>query len=142
MLLSLALSFVSASHATIYGGNPQLFLSVDRPEHDLASVEVDLDKVRMHHCQGGYTDYEVDGAVDLVEGHVLAISAGDYCGITVYWASVMTLYGVNDAYVLEYDDATDALSIGSTIPPVSLAPFEVVLGTIYGGNPVLSAIIE
>ena len=142
-LLALALSAAPA-HAIVYGGNPDLSLKVDRPPHDIVEASVDLATVRVHTCGGGYTDYTIGDPVDLALGFSIPIANGDYCAVTVFWDSVMTIVGDNPDYdfVLEYSYASTGLQLQGTEQAVGLAPFTLVSGIIYGGNPALVVRIE
>ncbi|MCB9764635.1 MAG: hypothetical protein H6739_32975 [Alphaproteobacteria bacterium] len=123
-------------HAIIYAGNPHLDLTVQRAEDDLVEGSVDLDKVRLHACAGGTTDYTVEETIDPVDGYGLDIDAGDWCGVTLYWGGVMELDGDNGSpFSLEVDHASTYVPLATTINPVDLVPFDVVSGSISGSAP-------
>jgi hypothetical protein len=139
-LLALVLTFAHNADAAIYSGNPEIVFKVDRAAHDLTAAAVTVDKIRVNYCGGGYTDYSVGHDADLVAGWSIIVSGGDFCGIRAYWTSVISIE--SDTFGLEYDHAYTDVSVGSTIPPVALAPFTVIWGAIYGGNPELHLTIR
>ncbi|MFN7142749.1 MAG: hypothetical protein ACK4YP_03165 [Myxococcota bacterium] len=139
-ILALALALSSDAHAGIYGGNPGLRLHIDRSAHDLTSGDVMLDRIRVAYCGGGYTDYVVDGFVDLVVGYQRTISGGDICSVRAYWDSAMTIESAT--FTLEYDALYTDVAVTWAPQPASLTPFTVVNGSISGGGPVLLVTIE
>lgn len=143
-MLTLGLLALPSAHAVIYVGNPDLTITVDRPQHDLTGGSVVLDKVRTHGCLGGTTDYTVDEAIDPVDGWTLGISDGNYCGVTLYWTSAMTLEGVNSsgAFELSYTRSSTYVALATPIPPVGLSPIQVVSGSPGIGLPELQLIIQ
>ena len=136
LLLSLALP----AHALIYLGNPQLGFRVDRPADDYVDGSVVLDKIRVHHCAGGYTDVQVDETIDPVAVIRVAIPAGNHCSITWYWASDLDVDG--PAFTVRYAGATTTVTLAADIPPVALSPYSVVSGSMSGGGPWLLSVIE
>src|SRR5687768_8483613 len=104
ILALVALAAPALADAAILAGNPNLRLDVDRPQRDLEEGEVVLTSVYMHACAGGYTSYSVAQTIDPADNFTLAISAGDYCGVTFNWGSTMALWGHNTAgyYELSY----------------------------------------
>lgn len=139
-LLAFALVFSSDAHAVVYGGNPGLRLHIDRPAHDLTAGDVMLDRIRVNYCGGGYTDYAVDGYVDLAVGYARTIAGGDICSFRVYWDSAMTIE--SPTFTLEYDALYTDVTVTWAPQPASLTPFTVVNGSISGGGPVLLVTIE
>ncbi len=134
-ILAFTLAFSFSAQATVYGGNPPLELKVDRPAHDLSAASVTIEKLRVNYCGGGYTDYAVDSAEDLVAGYSRTITGGDLCGVRVYWSSPMTIE--SPTFLLEYDSSYTDVYITSGPQPASLTPFSVLEGSIYGGGPLL-----
>lgn len=126
-----------AAEALIYFGNPQLGFRVDRAQGDYVDGSVYLDKARVHHCGGDYTDYDVSQTVDPVAGHKLTIAGGDHCYVTWYWGGTMTIEGGSGsgAYTLEVYDATTTVTLAEDIDPVALEDWAVVSGTMSDGGP-------
>lgn len=143
-VLALALALLPSAHAVIYGGNPGLTIDAVRVPNDLTEGSVDLAKVRMHACAGGFTDVTVDDTIDPVASHTVAVPAGNWCGVTLYWDSSMILEGNSPAgpYTLAYDEPTTYFALATPIPLVYLTPYEVVTGVIYGGNPGIQLTIQ
>lgn len=140
-LLALALALTTDAHAGIYGGNPGITIKVVRPANDLLGADVTLEKVRVNYCGGGFTDYAVNGYVDLVVGYQRTITGGDICGIRSYWDSEMDIEG--SAFLLEYDSLYTDVSVTPTGPvPANLTPFTVIQGSIYGQGPQLVVTIR
>jgi hypothetical protein len=124
------------AEAVIFIGNPNLDFTVDRPAHDYIDSSVVLDKVRFHYCAGGSTDVQVDETLDLVAGSSVGFSAGDYCGLTFYWDSVLDIDG--PGYTVRYSQATTAVTLEDDTPdPVALTPYSVISGSMSGAGPSL-----
>jgi hypothetical protein len=142
-LAGLALHAAPAG-ATLYTGNPDLGFRVDRPQGDYTDGEVVLDKVRVHHCGGGSTDYDIDETVDPVEGYSLTISGGDHCGVTWFWDSDLDIDGSGSygTFTVRFSEASTGVTLDTEIDPVALTPYEVVSGTMSGGGPWLLTWIE
>lgn len=140
----LPLALLTPAHAVIYGGNPELTIWVERSPDDLIDGDVDLTNVKLSVCGGGTTTVSVGAAIDPVAGYTVAIPAGNYCGLTVTWGSVLELtgFGAGGAWVGEYDKPSTYFPLASPIAPVALTPFTVTSGVIYGGNPELHAVIQ
>ena len=139
ILLALALP---AAHAVIYGGNPNLTITVDHA--DLDTGYADLTSVRLTSCGGGVTTVSVNDTFDPAEGLTVAIPAGNYCAVTLTWGDVMELEGSSPAgsWTAEYDSATTFVPLATPISPVTLSPLDVTSGVIYGGNPNLRLFIQ
>lgn len=136
----LAALLSSPAEALIYLGNPSLGFRVDRPAHDYVEGTVELDKVRVHHCGGGSTDYPVGEVIDPVEGYALTISGGNHCGLTFYWDSVMDIDG--PTYTVRYEEATTNVTLAEEIDPVVLTPYDVISGSMSGYGPRLIVTID
>jgi hypothetical protein len=138
------LSTANEAHAVIYTGNPDLGFRVDRPADDYIDGTVDLAKVRVHHCAGGYTDYTVDDTIDPVQVNHVAIAAGNECGLTFYWDSNLDIdgYGSLGAFTVRYSEATTYVPLSTDIDPVALTPYTVVSGSMSGGSPWLMVSID
>lgn len=143
MLLSLSLLALDA-HAFVFLGNPDVGFRVDRPQGDYVDGSVILEKLRIHHCGGGYTDYTVDKVVDPVEGYDVTISGGDHCYATWFWDSDMEIDGdgVAGPYTVEYTGSTATVTLSNDIDWVALSPWSVVSGTMVGGGPKLLTWVE
>lgn len=130
-------AFASTAEAIIHGGNPHLDFFVTPPEGTLSGGDVDVDRIRVHNCGGGFTDYIVNETIDPVEGYGLDITGGNLCGVTVFWDSDMYLDGnnVSGDYTIRYDDDLTYVPLGNPTSAVPLAPFFVEDGIIHGGNP-------
>jgi hypothetical protein len=128
------------AHAFIYVGNPSLGFRVDRPQADYVDGAVHLDKIRVHHCGGGYTDVTVDQTLDPVALNHVAIPAGDHCSLTWYWGGDLDVDGAS--YTVRYAEATTTVVLDAEIPPKSLSPYSVVSGSMSGGGPWLLSAIE
>jgi hypothetical protein len=133
-------AFLSTAHAVVYVGSPTLGFRVDRAAGDYTGSSVVLDKVRVHHCAGGYTDVQVDETLDLVDGATVSIPSGDHCGLTWYWDSALDIDG--PTYTVRYAQATTGVTLDDEIPPVALTPYTVVSGTMSGGGPWLLSSID
>jgi len=130
---------VDASALT-YNGNPNLGIYVDRPAHDFTGGSVYLTGFRVFNCGGGYTDYLVGATIDPVDGYNVAISAGDYCSVNVYWGNTMVVHG--PSYTVDYDEPYTSVTLAAPIPPVALTPYEVVSGSMSGVGPKLFLTID
>ncbi len=134
-------SLLSTAHAFIYVGSPVLDIVVDRPAHDLTSGWTTVDKVRMHKCDGAYTDFEVDAALDPTDGFTVTITSGDWCGATVVWADdVLT---ASSSWGLRYEEPWTTVELDGYDPAsVPLTPYTVVTGTMSGLAPRLYVTVE
>lgn len=139
-LCALSFALSTDAGAVIYLGNPTLNVRVDRPLGDYVEGTVDFDKVRVHHCAGGYTDYTVAKTIDPVAGYDVDIDAGNHCGVTFFWDSVMDIDG--PAYTVRYSGSTTAVTLDTPIDPVALTPYTVISGSMSGGGPQLVVTID
>ena len=132
------------AHAAWYFGNPVVTFRADRPAGDYVDGSVLLDKLRVHHCGGGYTDYEVDETIDPVAVNQVGIGAGNHCALTFYWASDLDIdgFGGLGAFTVRYSEPTTTLVLDADIDPVALTPYSVVSGSMSSGSPWLLANIE
>jgi len=137
-----ALAAAVPASAFIFVGNPHLTLQVIEADIDEGSVF--LDKVRVHPCGGGHTDYSVQETIDPVEGYTLEIAGGDICDVTLFWGGVMTLEGEdsNGAFTLEVDDGPTGLNIDGTGSDSVSLPYDQTSGFIFVGNPHLHVDVE
>lgn len=126
--------------AVVYIGNPALGFRVDRPQDDYVQGVVVLDKVRVHHCGGGYTDVAVGETIDPVQLTFVGLPAGDHCSLTWYWGSALDVDG--PSYTVRYAEPTTTVDLDVEIPPKRLAPYSVVSGSMSGGGPWLLSAIE
>jgi hypothetical protein len=142
--MSLSLLLATSAHAFLYGGNPAVRVFVQRPAGDLVSGSVELQKVTVHPCAGGYTDYAVGEVIDPVEGYTVQIAGGDLCGLRFWWASDMELDGDGTlgAFSLLYGEAYTNISIDPDIVSVALTPYDLVSGSMTSGAPRLSVTID
>lgn len=133
-LLSL-LSNPASTLAIVHGGNPNLHIHVDQAAGYLTQGSVDLDKVRVESCGGGFTDYQVDQSIDPVAGFDLSISGGDLCGVELFWDSEMMLdgSGPQGAFSLSYDQTSTWIALPAQ--PQALTPWTPETGIVHGGNP-------
>lgn len=144
LVLPLALAAPPAE-AIIYGGNPHLTLTVNNQGGNFDAGVVRLDEVRMNKCIGGSNVYVVDEVIDPVDGYGLDIDAGNYCSVTLVWATDMTLHGYdnnNSGFGVDYDKDSTVLGLSGSSQSAALIPFEVVFGVIYGGNPHITVAID
>jgi hypothetical protein len=143
-LVAFLLSAVPHAHAVIYGGNPGLSLAVDHDQHDFDSGSVYLTKIRVLNCGSGYTDYSVGEWIDPVAGYQIGISAGDYCNVTLFWGSTLTVDGVGQggAFGISYSQSVTGLTLGNAPSWADLLPYTVTYGVIYGGNPGVRVVIQ
>jgi hypothetical protein len=132
---------VSDAHASVYVGNPALWVHVDRPAHDFTTADVLLEGVEVHYCGGGSSEYVVDENIDLVDGWGITIGGGNLCGVTFHWDSVLVIDGIRNGvgFSVGYGNASanTHVPIGSTIGPVALTPVQVLGGTFPSGSPLL-----
>ncbi|MEL6342473.1 MAG: hypothetical protein AAFV53_05030 [Myxococcota bacterium] len=135
---------VSPAYAVVHAGNPHLEFWVDPPEGSLTTGDVTLDRVRVHLCGGGYTDYPVGAAIDPVAGYGLTIQGGDLCKVTFFWDSDMTLEGSNaiGAYSLRYTEAFTEVVLSGPDYGADLDPFIVENGVVHAGNPHLPVEVD
>lgn len=139
-VLSLPFAAPAPARAVVYTGNPTVTIRVDRLAHDYVSGEVELEGVRVHHCAGGSTDHPVGEIIDPVEGFELPISAGDHCGLTLYWGSSLDITG--PGYVVRYDEPSTDVVLDDPIDKVELTPYSVVSGSMGGAGPWLVTSID
>ncbi len=138
---ALALSvFASPAEAILYGGNPKLVVLIDHAGHDLISGEATLDRVVLGGCPGAGPAIDVDAAFDPVVGIEVGIPAGDWCSVTLEWDGVTTLEATG--FAGESDAASTTSDLDPQTPPVSLSPFQVTEGILYGGNPKVVVWVE
>lgn len=132
------------SHAVVYGGNPGLHIHVDFPNHTLTLGDVELARVRLHSCAGPVWDTYPNAWIDPVDGWSMLMPAGDWCAVTLSWASDMALDGnaQGGTFELAFRGTSTYIPLAATIPAVSLSPFDVVSGVVYGGNPGLHLTIQ
>jgi hypothetical protein len=121
------------AEALVYSGNPNLDFRVDRPADDYQYGSVILDKIRINHCAGGYTDVAVNDTIDPVALQSVAIPAGDHCSVTFYWSSWMDITG--PTYVVRYAQSTTTVTLSTEIAPKALTPYSVISGQMSGGSP-------
>lgn len=142
--LPLLSAVATPARAVFYFGNPVLDFRVDRPADDYVEGTVTVDKVRVYHCGGGYTDYPVADTIDPVVVNHVEIDAGDHCGLTFFWSSDLDIDGDGSlgAFTVRYEEATTAVTLDTDIDPVALAPYSVVSGSMPGGAPWLLTNIE
>ena len=142
--LLLLLLTAEKAHAVYYAGNPDMGFRVDRPADDYIDGTVTLDKVRAHHCAGGYTDYPVDDTIDPVQVNHVAIASGNECGLTFYWDSNLDIDGHGNLgdFTVRYAEATTYVALSTDIEPVALTPYTVVSGSMSGGSPWLMVSID
>jgi hypothetical protein len=139
MLIALLLALGTAD-ALIYSGNPDWSFYVDNTGGTLTGGEVWLNKVRIHRCDGGYTEYAVQQSVDPVVGHtVVDITGGDLCAATMYWGSDMELSG--SGFTLRYAENTTTVSL-DPLSAAWLTPYDVTSGTLSGGAPKLFVTLQ
>lgn len=142
--MSLILLLIAPAHAFLYGGNPAVRLDVQRASADLVSGDVDLTKLRVHYCSGGFADYTVGQTIDPVAGFTQVISGGDICDLRFYWGSDMMLDGSGSlgSFSLLYGEAYTTVPVDPAIAIVPLTPFELVSGSMTSGAPGLRVTIE
>ena len=142
-LALLALWSSLPARAIIYGGNPTLTVHIERAEGDLDGGLASPQKVRLHACGGGYTDFAIGGTVDPVEGFSVPVVAGNWCGIVLFWEEPTTLWGENSSgpWEITVHDPAHGGALGSS-PTVVPLYFTVEEGIIYGGNPTLVLSIQ
>lgn len=146
--MTLSISLLAAlftpanTQAIVHGGNPNLHFEVQQGPGYLTEGSVDLDKVRVELCGGGFTDYQVDDTIDPVDGFDLTISGGDLCGVELFWDSEMFLDGVGPlgAFSLSYDKASTYVPLPAQ--PQALTPWTPETGIVHGGNPNLTLSIQ
>lgn len=134
----------SPAHAVWYIGNPVLDFRVDRPAGDYLEGTVVLDKVRVFHCGGGSTDYEVDETIDPVVVQHVSIDAGNHCALRFFWSSDLDIDGDGSLgpFTVRYAEDTTDVTLATDIEPVALTPYSVVSGSMSGGAPWLLTNIE
>ncbi|MES2641728.1 MAG: hypothetical protein V4850_19705 [Myxococcota bacterium] len=132
---------VADAHASVYIGNPALWVHVDRPAHDFTAADVLLEGIEVHYCGGGSTEYPVDEIIDPVAGWGMEIGGGNLCGVTFHWDSVLVIDGTRNgtSFSVGFGNASanTYVPIGSTIWPVALTPVQVLAGTFPAGSPLL-----
>ena len=134
-LLALLSNLPAISSAIVHGGNPNVHFHVDQAPGYLTQGSVDLDKVRVEYCAGGFSDYTVDETIDPVAGFDLSISGGDLCSIELFWDSEMMLDGAGPlgAFSLNYNQTSTWVPLPAQ--PQALTPWTPEAGIVHGGNP-------
>ncbi len=122
------------AHAWIYSGNHKVSILVDRPEADLDAATVVLDRIRMHKCGGGYTDYEIDQSIDAASGWSTTVSGGSLCGISFDWDTDM-LIDTQDWSATYSEYRTSQTLDGTETVWTALTPFTVTEGQFFGKAP-------
>ena len=142
MLVPLLL--LSNARAVIYAGNPNLGFRVDRPADDYIGGTVTLDKVRVHHCGGGWTDYPVGQVIYPVAHYTIRFAAGDHCRVSYYWGSALEIDGDGSLgpFAVAYSQAITTVTLAADIDQIPLAPYSVVSGSMSGGAPWLLMSID
>lgn len=120
--------FVLSAHAYIFVGNPEAGVRLEVPGASLTYADADVDFIRVHQCGGGYTQFEVDAAVDLVAGFTVDIDPGNLCGVSVKWASDVDFGG--SGFDATYSEGHTSVTLGGSPSTVwtGLTPFTVVSG--------------
>lgn len=134
------LLFVASALAVQYQGTPVFTFRVDRPAGDYVEGAVGLEKLRVHHCGGGYTDVSVGATVDPVAPVSIPVPAGDHCAVTLHWSTDLDVDG--PTWTVRYAQASTTLVLEEEIAPKLLSPWTVVAGTMQGGGPWLLAAID
>ncbi|MBX2802409.1 MAG: hypothetical protein KTR31_32315 [Myxococcales bacterium] len=137
-LLLLPLVVGTTAHATLMTGNPgDATLKVDVGSNTLTWGSVDLDKVRLHWCGGGFTDHNVGQNIDPVAGHTISGINGDVCGMTVFWDSDAELDGDDGGttYSLEVTATTTYVDVDPSPSPSAYGPYTVTSGSFSGQGP-------
>ncbi len=88
-----ALFLTSTASAGIYTGNPSVVFQIDRKNQDLIAAVADVNRVRIHACDGGHQDYIIDDTYDFVKGMTVVINGGDLCYAEVIWDSKVVITG-------------------------------------------------
>ncbi|MEZ4320714.1 MAG: hypothetical protein R3F61_24750 [Myxococcota bacterium] len=122
-----ALGAAPTAQASIYMGNPTTEFRIDRSNGDLTDGDVYVYKVRVHACDGSYTDYSVKQWVDPVAGYGKTINGGDLCSATWYWGSDVVLDGPGFTIVATPDQTTVSLD---PLKTVDVLPWYVAEGTL------------
>jgi hypothetical protein len=131
---------VPSALALQYNGTPVVTFRADRPAGDYVSGEVELQKVRVHGCSGATTDVVVGAVIDPVLVQTVPIPAGNHCGLTFFWSTVLDIYG--PAYTVRYSQSSTYVALAVDIAPKALSPYTVVAGTMSGGGPRLLVDVE
>lgn len=138
-LFPLLAFLVHPASAVQYNGTPIVTWRVDRPLNDFVGGDVELTKVRVHHCAGGYTDVTVGSSGDPTVHGTFAIPSGNHCALTFVWGSDLEIDG--PSYSLVYDAAITFVPLAAELEPKALTPYDVVAGS-FSGTPYLVLTIE
>jgi len=126
--------------AAIFMGDPDIGFQIDRPQQDIYDGDVYVDKLRVHSCDGSWTDYAVNRWVDPTVGPRVTVNGGDLCKVTWYWGSDIVLYGSGFTIV-----ATPSYT-HADIDPIAdsaVSPWSVTKGDLpSGGGPRLTPTID
>lgn len=131
-LLSLCvLALNLPAHAVVYAGNPVITLQLDHPNLAMQNASVWLEEVRIHRCDGTVLALPVDEAVDLVAGVEVDAPPGDYCALTLVWDSAVEGEGglPPGSIAWVYEHPSTHVDLGVAMPPVDLAPYTVLDGS-------------
>lgn len=136
ILLALALP----AHAVVYGGNPHLTLQVDWPGETLTDGAVELGAITVYKCLGGKHEWTPGIPIDPVQGWTMSLPSGNYCSVKFEWDTVMELE--SDDFTVEYSQSSTTISLTGASQSVTLSPWRVTDGVVYGGNPNLTVTIQ
>ncbi|MCB9673446.1 MAG: hypothetical protein H6736_24700 [Alphaproteobacteria bacterium] len=128
------LTLGTPAHAAIYSGNPATTFRIDRPQGDLTDGDVNVYKLRIHYCGGGYTDYSVKQWVDPVDGFSVTINGGNLCSATVFWDSDIVLHG--NGFEIVAEPTLTSVSL-DPIKDADVLPWHVTEGNPGAGTPQL-----
>jgi len=129
--------YCPAASAVIHVGNPQgppkAEFKVSPPEGTVTSGSVYVDHVRVHDCDGTYTDYDVDAVISPWVWFSVDIDGGDLCELSVAWGSDMVIDGTDDSggvYTLRYTGIADMALITGHEEVQPLEPVSVESGSV------------
>lgn len=140
--LMASLAATKALAASVPAGTVIAF-HVERAEADLVEGSVDVHKLRLGRCSGGYVEYRLDeDDVDPVAGYAgVAVGAGQFCTATWFFSSSIVVDGDGTLgpFTAESPTSSAVALIGTNLTATfnNLLPFTTTDGTMPGAPPVL-----
>ena len=131
----LGLMLSGSAHAWTFDGNPHVSIHIDRNAGDLVKADVIVEAVRMHKCSGGEIIYDIDQTLNLKNALTLTIADGDYCALSVDYASSIDVEIANAWTALHHESSTTIELDEDGSSSAVVTPLQLTSGSTSGGFP-------